>query len=97
MHTPQRLSDGEIQSILHELGGEWSLVNDKLHWEHRFRDFVDAFGFMAKLALEAEKLGHHPEWFNNWNKVVIDLTTQDVGGTISTLDVELARRINLLV
>jgi 4a-hydroxytetrahydrobiopterin dehydratase len=71
----------------------WRLHNGKLHRELRFADFNAAFGFMCQVALAAEKLGHHPEWSNVWNRVVIDLTTHDTGG-LSTLDVELAQRID---
>jgi 4a-hydroxytetrahydrobiopterin dehydratase len=71
----------------------WRLHNGKLHRELRFADFNEAFGFMCQVALAAEKLGHHPEWSNVWNRVVIDLTTHDTGG-LSTLDVELAQRID---
>ncbi len=55
-----------------------------------FRDFVQAFGFMTQLALEAEKRNHHPEWSNVYNRVVITLTTHDLGG-LSNLDLELAQ------
>lgn len=80
------------------LGGElpaWTLRQGKLHRELRFADFSAAFGFMARVALAAEALGHHPEWCNVWNRVTINLTTHDTGG-LSDLDVELARRIDAL-
>lgn len=73
----------------------WELVDGKLHREFRFTDFVNAFGFMAQVALVAEAMGHHPEWSNVWNRVTIDLTTHDTGG-LSNLDLELARRIDTL-
>jgi 4a-hydroxytetrahydrobiopterin dehydratase len=63
----------------------------KLHRELAFADFAQAFAFMTDVAREAEALQHHPEWFNVYNRVVIDLTTHDAGG-ITTLDFELARR-----
>jgi 4a-hydroxytetrahydrobiopterin dehydratase len=75
---------------------DWRVENGKLHREFRFADFNAAFGFMARVALVAETLGHHPEWSNVWNKVTIDLTTHDVGG-LSDLDVSLAQRINQLL
>ena len=59
-----------------------------LHRELTFGDFAEAFGFMARVALWAEKLNHHPEWSNVWNRVTIDLITHDLGG-LSDLDVEL--------
>jgi 4a-hydroxytetrahydrobiopterin dehydratase len=73
----------------------WSLVDGKLHRELRFGDFVAAFGFMASVALVAEKMDHHPEWSNVWATVVIDLSTHDAGG-ISALDFTLAERIDAL-
>ncbi|MCT0226218.1 4a-hydroxytetrahydrobiopterin dehydratase [Synechococcus sp. CS-1328] len=90
-----RLSPEQISALASELPG-WSLVNGKLHRDLRFADFNEAFGFMARVALIAEAMGHHPEWSNVWNRVVIDLTTHDAGG-LSDLDVELARRIGTLL
>jgi 4a-hydroxytetrahydrobiopterin dehydratase len=75
---------------------QWSVRQGKLHRELRFADFSAAFGFMARVALAAEALGHHPEWCNVWNRVTINLTTHDTGG-LSSLDVELARRIDALL
>jgi len=75
---------------------QWQLHGDKLRRELRFGDFVEAFGFMAKVALIAEAMGHHPEWSNVWNRVVIELTTHDTGG-LSHLDLELAARIDALL
>jgi 4a-hydroxytetrahydrobiopterin dehydratase len=89
-----KLSDADIQARLPSLTG-WSLVNAKLHREYKFADFVEAFGWMARAALAAEKADHHPEWFNVWNKVVVDLTTHDAGG-ISERDFKLAARMNEL-
>jgi 4a-hydroxytetrahydrobiopterin dehydratase len=83
-----KLSDAEIQTRLGKLSG-WTVNNGKLHRELQFADFVQAFGFMTRCALLAEKRDHHPEWFNVYNKVVIDLTTHDAGG-ISAKDFELA-------
>jgi 4a-hydroxytetrahydrobiopterin dehydratase len=71
----------------------WSLQGGKLHRELHFADFSEAFGFMARVALAAETVGHHPEWSNVWNRVTVDLTTHDTGG-LSDLDVELAKRID---
>jgi 4a-hydroxytetrahydrobiopterin dehydratase len=83
-----KLSDAEIQARLASLPG-WTVQAGKLHRELRFADFVQAFAFMTRCALLAEKRDHHPEWFNVYNKVVIDLTTHDAGG-ISAKDFELA-------
>ena len=90
-----KLTQSELQSSLKELKG-WSLVQGKLHREYKFADFVHAFGFMATAAIAIEKMNHHPEWFNVWNKVVVDLTTHDAGG-ISAKDVELAKLLDSLV
>ena len=81
---------------LPELLPAWTLQAGKLHREFRFANFSEAFGFMARVALAAERLDHHPEWSNVWNRVVIDLTTHDTGG-LSNLDLELARQIDALV
>ncbi|MEB3264502.1 MAG: 4a-hydroxytetrahydrobiopterin dehydratase [Synechococcus sp.] len=75
---------------------EWTVVNGKLQRELRFHDFSEAFGFMTRVALAAEAMGHHPEWSNVWNRVNIALTTHDTGG-LSTLDVELAGRIDSMI
>ncbi len=89
------LTSGEIEQLEQQLPG-WSLVDGKLHRELVFSDFNAAFGFMTRVALIAEAMGHHPEWCNVWNRVVIDLTTHDTGG-LSNLDQQLAQRINALL
>jgi 4a-hydroxytetrahydrobiopterin dehydratase len=86
-----KLTDAEIAKHLTALP-QWKIVRGKLHRELQFKDFVEAFGFMSRCALLAEKRDHHPEWFNVYNKVVIDLTTHDAGG-ISAKDFELAQAI----
>ena len=91
MKTP-RLSQQQIDQALAELPG-WTIENGKLHREYRFADFVHAFGFMATAAIAIEKNNHHPEWFNVWNQVRIDLTTHDSGG-ITSKDVELAAMLD---
>ena len=70
----------------------WTIKNGKLHRELIFTDFSEAFSFMTKVALHAEKMNHHPEWFNVYNRVTIDLMTHDAGG-ITSNDVELAKFI----
>jgi len=67
----------------------WAVSNDKLHKEFKFENFVQAFGFMSMVAIHAEKNNHHPEWFNVYNKVTVDLTTHDSGG-ITEKDISLA-------
>ena len=90
----QPLTPADIDTLAEALP-LWSLANGKLHREFIFADFSAAFGFMARVALAAEALGHHPEWSNVWNRVVIELTTHDTGG-LSDLDLALARRIDRL-
>ena len=91
----QKLSEVEISSAIAQLAG-WSVVDLKLQKNFKFRDFVEAFGFISKVAIVADKMGHHPELFNVYNKVKIDLTTHDAGG-ISALDFELAQKIDKLL
>ncbi|HEX7698652.1 MAG TPA: 4a-hydroxytetrahydrobiopterin dehydratase [Candidatus Acidoferrum sp.] len=88
----RKLSEAEIKTLLSKAKG-WSLVNGKLHREFACKDFVTAFGNMTCVALVAEAMNHHPEWFNVWNKVVIDLNTHSVKG-ISDFDFVLAEKIN---
>lgn len=72
----------------------WRIDGDRLHREFAFSDFVTAFGFMSRVALLAEKAGHHPEWSNVYGKVRVWLTTHDAGDRITQRDVELAREID---
>lgn len=89
-----KLSAEAIESELAKLPG-WTVKDGKLHRELAFEGFVEAFGFMTGVALAAQAQDHHPEWFNVWNKVVIDLTTHDAGG-LSTRDFKLAATIERL-
>ena len=89
--TITRATEAEIQDLLAELDA-WTIENGKLHREYKFRSFVQAFGFMAQVALLAERAAHHPEWANVYNRVVVDLTTHDAGG-ITRKDLELARQM----
>jgi len=88
----KKLSEAEIAALLPKVKG-WSVVNGKLHREFACKDFVTAFGNMTRAALVAEKMDHHPEWFNVWNKVIVDLTTHSVKG-ISDYDFVLAEKMN---
>lgn len=90
----QKLSDQQIKQELAKLNG-WTVVNGKLTRTLEFKDFNEAFGFMTRVAMEVEKLNHHPEWFNVYNKVKIELVTHDVNG-ISNYDFKLANIINRL-
>ena len=91
---PKKLSEGEIAAELAALEG-WRVESGKLHREYVFANFVEAFGFMSSVALVAESMNHHPEWFNVYRTVRVDLSTHDAGG-ITRLDVELAKRMNTL-
>ncbi len=92
---PKKLSPKELEETLSSLV-EWQLKDGKIHREFVFKNFIAAFGFMSQVAILAEKLNHHPEWFNVYKKVVIDLRTHDVSG-ISNLDLELAKAIDSLL
>ena len=94
MGAIKRLSDDEIRLKLESLAG-WQVKDGKLHREFKFDDFGAAFGFMTRAAIVAEKMDHHPEWFNVYNRVSVDLTTHDAGG-ISNNDFELAEVMNKL-
>lgn len=74
---------------------QWKQAGDGIERDFQFADFVEAFGFMASVALLAERADHHPEWSNVWNKVHIRLTTHDAGG-ISSRDFALAAGIDKL-
>ncbi|WP_107668280.1 4a-hydroxytetrahydrobiopterin dehydratase [Cyanothece sp. BG0011] len=88
------LSTDDLQNKLKQLEG-WTEKDGKLHREFQFNSFVEAFGFMSSVALVAESMGHHPEWFNVYNRVTIDLTSHDAGG-ITNKDLELAQKANEL-
>lgn len=93
---PTALSTEELNQALADLPG-WEVKDGKLHAELTFADFVEAFGFMTRAALLIERQNHHPEWFNVYNRVVIDLVTHDADNKISTRDVKLAKAlVNLL-
>ncbi len=89
-----KLTEEQIRIELSGLQG-WSTVNGKLHKDFVFDDFIEAFGFMCKAAIHIEKMNHHPEWFNVYNKISVDLITHDAGG-ITQNDVALARTLNAL-
>jgi 4a-hydroxytetrahydrobiopterin dehydratase len=95
MAERRRLSADEVRIALSTLRG-WSESGGMLHRDFQFPSFVDAFGFMTRVALMAEKLNHHPDWSNVYNKVTINLHTHDLGG-ISTLDCEFAEKVNSLL
>ena len=90
----QSLDESALAIALAKLPG-WQLRDGKLHREFVFADFVAAFGFMTRAALVAERMDHHPEWFNVYKKVRVDLITHEAGG-ISQRDIELAAAMDRL-
>ena len=90
-----RLSEDDISEKLKDMPG-WTITNGKLHKEFAFDTFNQAFGFMTRAAMEIEKMNHHPEWFNVYNRLTVELTTHDAGG-ITQNDINLARILNSLV
>lgn len=91
----EQLGSADIETRL-AAHPDWELRDGKLYRRCQFADFVEAFGFMARVALLAERANHHPEWFNVYNKVEIELTTHDAGG-ISERDFALATEIDALL
>ena len=90
----EKLSSQEIENELQKLEG-WTVINEKLRKEFQFSDFNEAFGFMTRAAMHIEKMNHHPEWFNVYNKLRVELTTHDAGG-ITNNDIVLAKILNSL-
>ena len=94
----EKLSETARKTTLEPLlGAGWSMIEgrDAIAKTYSFANFVEAFGFMTRAALWAEKWNHHPEWFNVYNRVDVTLSTHDVDG-LSTLDVKLARKMDTL-
>ena len=85
----KKLDNKEINTELSKLNS-WELDNDRIRKTFEFRDFGDAFAFMTRMAIEIERINHHPEWFNVYNKVKVELTTHDVVG-LSKYDFKLAK------
>ena len=75
----------------------WNEVDNTLYQKFEFKNFSEAFGFMTRVAIEAEKLNHHPVWRNVWNTVEIWLSTHDAGNVITDLDRKLANQIDQLM
>jgi 4a-hydroxytetrahydrobiopterin dehydratase len=88
MAKQKKLSGEELLAVLEKLSG-WTIQDAKLHREYQFADFAHAMGFMTIAAIGVDKMNHHPEWFNVYNRVRIDLTTHDSGG-ITQKDANLA-------
>jgi 4a-hydroxytetrahydrobiopterin dehydratase len=90
-----KLTSDQVRKRLASLE-DWTLDDGKLRRDFKFPDFVRAFGFMTSAAMEAEKLNHHPEWSNTYNKVTVRLVTHEARG-ITELDFELAKKMDALV
>lgn len=97
----QKYTQEQIDHALNELNANleekqrWVIEDQKLVKSFKFKSFIRAFGWMTQCAIWAEKLNHHPEWFNVYNKVEVKLTTHDVDG-ISELDFKLASKMEVL-
>ena len=92
MNRPHKLADEAVTSRLTALPG-WAHQDGKLHREFRFADFSAAFAFMTRAAMRAEQLDHHPDWFNVYNRVKVQLSTHDAGG-VTERDFLLAEAMN---
>lgn len=90
------LAGDEIEKRIPDLK-DWQLIEGKLVKEYAFKDFVACFGFMSKVALIAEKMNHHPEWENVYNRLKVRLITHDAGPGISEKDFKLARDMDDLL
>ena len=96
----EKYTSAQIQTALTKLNQDkdakqqWIIEDGKLTKTFKFKSFIRAFGWMSQMAIWAEKLNHHPEWFNVYNKVDVKLTTHDVDG-ISDLDFKLANKMEL--
>ena len=89
---PYLLQNEELKELVVKIPG-WEINNEQLHREFKFFNFIEAFSFMTKIALICEKYNHHPNWENVYSKVIIRLSTHDLGG-ITNLDQTLASEIN---
>ena len=75
----------------------WQEANNKLYRKFEFKNFSEAFAFMTRVAMEAEKMNHHPLWTNVWNQVEVWLSTHDAGDIVTDKDRQLAKKIDALV
>ena len=89
------IEKSQLDSFI-EKNPSWIIDNKTIKKEFKFENFIEAFGFMSKVALLSEKIDHHPDWQNIYNKVKINLTTHDKGG-ITTNDIKLAEAIDKLI
>lgn len=88
-----KLTEDELAEALANLPG-WAVQDGKLHKEYKFASFAEAMGWLMTVAIAADKMDHHPEWCNVYNRVRVDLVTHDLGNVISNLDVALAQKMD---
>ncbi len=88
-----KLTEDELAEALANLPG-WAVQDGKLHKEYKFASFAEAMGWLMTVAIAADKMDHHPEWCNVYNRVRVDLVTHDLGNAISNLDVALAQKMD---
>lgn len=93
--TRRKLNQEEIETAVAKLSG-WQVQDGKLHKTFKFDSFAQAIGWMMSVAVEANKLDHHPEWSNVYNRVTVNLVTHDLDDSISSWDVELAQKMEEL-
>ena len=93
--TRRKLNQEEIEFALSGLPG-WQLQKGKLYKQFKFNSFARAMGWMMSIAIFADKMDHHPEWSNIYNRVVVNLVTHDLDNSISSWDVELAQKMEEL-
>ncbi len=93
--TRYKMEEDALTAVLKQLPG-WSIREGKLHKTFKFSSFAQAMGWMMSAAIHAEKMDHHPEWCNIYNRVRVDLVTHDMGNAISSWDVELATKMEAL-
>ena len=91
---PYLLQDRELEELISKIP-DWVLKTKHIEREFNFENFIEAFSFMTKVALICERYNHHPNWENSYSKVIIKLTTHDLGG-ISNLDQNIASEINYI-
>jgi 4a-hydroxytetrahydrobiopterin dehydratase len=89
------IAESDLPDLLASLPG-WEIKAGKLHKEYKFGSFAQAMGWMVATAIYADKLDHHPEWHNVYNRVRVDLVTHDLGDAISNWDVDLAKKMDEL-
>lgn len=88
-----KLTEIQIQNELKQLA-EWSIKDGKLHKQYTFKTFAQALGWMVSVGVEADKMDHHPEWTNVYNRVTVNLVTHDMDNSISSWDIELAKKMD---